>query len=153
VKRGTLKLEDIFVSGINEGRVKLMTNDKAMPIKEAYPGEAVHLVGFKAFPDVGNPLYVVENPEHAKFIIDKVKGRYDASKLQRLASNSDNLLATEMKKEIGKLTKIEKVALKKGDKTILYEKLGLIEESDLKDYQKKFGIKGDQLTTGSDLTE
>ena len=63
--------------------------------------------------------------------------------MQKLASNTDNLLATEMKKEIGKLTKIEKVALKKGDKTILYEKLGLVEESDLRDYQKKFGIKSD----------
>ena len=59
IKRGTLKQDDIFVSGTHEGRIKLMTNDKGAYIKEAYPGEAVHVVGFKAFPDVGNPLYVV----------------------------------------------------------------------------------------------
>ena len=28
VKRGTLKLEDIFVSGLHEGKVRIMTNDK-----------------------------------------------------------------------------------------------------------------------------
>ena len=31
----------------------------------AYPGEAVHIVGFKHFPDVGNPLYVVKSIEEA----------------------------------------------------------------------------------------
>jgi hypothetical protein len=111
-----------------------MTNDKGQSIKKAFPGQAVHVVGFKAFPDVGNPLYVVENSEEAKFIIDKVKHRSEVQHLQRLAEDSDNLLATQMKKEIGKLSKIEKVALKKGDKTILYEKLGLVEQADLIEY-------------------
>jgi translation initiation factor IF-2 len=59
VKRGTLKLDDIFVSGIHEGKVKFMMNDKGQQINEAYPGEAVYIGGFKHFPDVGNPLYVV----------------------------------------------------------------------------------------------
>jgi hypothetical protein len=44
-------------------------------VKLAYPGEAVHLVGFRSFPDVGNPLYVVKNIEEARFIIDRVKHR------------------------------------------------------------------------------
>jgi hypothetical protein len=39
-----------------------------------------------------------------------------------------------MKKSIGKLSKSEKVNLRKGDKTVLYEKLGLLEEKDLKIY-------------------
>jgi hypothetical protein len=38
----------------------------------------------------------------------------------------------DLKKSMGKLTKVEKIALRKGDKTILYDKLGLLEEKDLK---------------------
>ncbi len=72
VKRGTLKLDQVFVSGIHEGKVRMMLNDKRQPVKEAYPGEAVHMVGFKEFPEVGNPLYVVSNLEEARFIISKV---------------------------------------------------------------------------------
>lgn len=53
----------------------MMMNDKGEPVKKAYPGEAVHLIGFKHFPEVGNPLYVVQSTSEARFIIDKVKHR------------------------------------------------------------------------------
>lgn len=69
VKRGTLRNDDIFVSGIHEGKVRFMINDRGQPIKEAYPGEAVYVGGFKHFPDVGNPLYVVRDSKEASFII------------------------------------------------------------------------------------
>lgn len=49
----------------------------------------------------------------------------------------------EMKKKAGSLTSIEKRKLYGGDKTILYEKLGLIDETDIEKYRKKFGIKKD----------
>lgn len=80
VKRGTLHQDNIFVSGISEGRIRMMTNDKGQMVREAYPGEAVHVVGFRQFPDVGNPLYVVKSTEEARFIISKVKHRQDVEK-------------------------------------------------------------------------
>ena len=69
VKRGTLRQDDIFVSGIHEGKVKFMLNDRGETIKEAFPGEAVYIGGFKHFPDVGNPLYVVKDLKEASFIV------------------------------------------------------------------------------------
>jgi Translation-initiation factor 2 len=45
------------------------------------------------------------------------------------------------------LTRIEKGKIYGGDKTIMYEKLGLVEENDLERYRKKLGIK-----KGVDLT-
>ena len=71
VKRGCLKIEDIFVSGLHEGRVRFMLNDKREHVKIAYSGAAVHLGGFKHFQEVGNPLYVVRTIEEAKFIINQ----------------------------------------------------------------------------------
>lgn len=49
--------------------------------------------------------------------------------------------AHELKKGVNKLTRIEKGKIYGGDKTIMYEKLGLVEEGDLERYRKKLGIK------------
>lgn len=39
------------------------------------------------------------------------------------------------------LSRIEKGKIYGGDKTIMYEKLGLVEESDLERYRKKLGLR------------
>ena len=65
----------------------MMQNDKGQPVKEAYPGEAVHLTGFKHFPDVGNPLYVVKSSEEARFIVQRVQHRAEVEAQQRLANS------------------------------------------------------------------
>ncbi len=49
--------------------------------------------------------------------------------------------AHDLKKKVKGLTRIEKGKIYGGDKTIMYEKLGLVEESDLEKYRKKLGIK------------
>ncbi len=105
MKRGCLKIEDIFVSGLHEGRVRFMMNDKREHIKIAYPGEAVHLVGFKHFPEVGNPLYVVKNIEEAKFIISKKQHRADIAKEIKISSSADAMIVHNMKKAIGSMTR------------------------------------------------
>lgn len=46
-----------------------------------------------------------------------------------------------MKKKVKGLSRMEKRKLYSGDKTILYEKMGLIEESDIEKYRKKLGLK------------
>lgn len=46
-------------------------------MKEVYPGQAVKLGGFKAFPDVGNPLYAVKDHEEAQFIVNTIRARRD----------------------------------------------------------------------------
>jgi len=49
--------------------------------------------------------------------------------------------AHDLKKQVKGLSKIEKGKIYGGDKTIMYEKLGLVEESDLERYRKKLGIR------------
>jgi len=48
-------------------------NDVGKNVNEAFPGEAVHMTGFKVMPEVGNPLYVVKTKEESNFIINRVK--------------------------------------------------------------------------------
>jgi len=72
---------------------------------------------------------------------------------QHRLANSGQVQVSDLKKKMGKFTRLEKRQLKKGDKTILYEKLGLIEEKDLKSYQTKFGIKSEEMENEADLVE
>ena len=76
IKKGMLRSTDTFVCGLNEGKVKFMKDDNGKPIKEAFPGQAVHIGGFRAFPEVGSPLYVVEDLKEANMIVDTLKTRY-----------------------------------------------------------------------------
>lgn len=55
----------------------------------------------------------------------------------------------DIKSKIGKLSRIEKRKIKGGDKTLLYERLGLLEEKDLKQYYAKYGIKEGNITDQS----
>ena len=59
----------------------------------------------------------------------------------------------EIKSKVGKLTRIEKRKIKGGDKTLLYERLGLLEEKDLKQYYAKYGIKQENIDDQAALEE
>ena len=63
--------------------------------------------------------------------------------MQKL-SESDNKLAQEIKKGV-KLTRLERSKIRAGDKSILYEKLGLTEDQDLNALRSKFKISDEDL--------
>ena len=49
----------------------------------------------------------------------------------------------EIKKKIGKLTRFEKRRWKAGDKTVLFQKLGIADDNDLDKLKKRFKIKNE----------
>lgn len=53
VKKGVLNLDQLFVCGTAEGKIKQILNDKGQRISKAIPGQAVTVTGFKSLPDVG----------------------------------------------------------------------------------------------------
>jgi hypothetical protein len=67
-------------------------------------------------------------------------------------SESDNRLAQEIKKGV-KLTRIERSKIRAGDKSILYEKMGLTEEHDLQALRSKFKISDEDLENEEALHE
>jgi hypothetical protein len=61
---------------------------------------------------------------------------------------------SDKKKGIGRLSRIEKRIMYGGDKTILAEKMGLVEEEDIEKYRKKLGLKkGFNFTNVEDVEE
>jgi translation initiation factor IF-2 len=68
VRDGVLKLDDIFVCGIHEGKVKNMIDDNNKIVQQAFPGTAVHVSGFKHVPEAGFTFNVVNNSDEANYI-------------------------------------------------------------------------------------
>ena len=66
VKRGTLKVGDVFVVGEHSGKVRAMVNDKGQNVKEAGPSMPVEVLGLGGVPLAGDLLSVVENEARAR---------------------------------------------------------------------------------------
>ncbi len=70
IQDGTLKLGDIFVTGIHSGKVRAMISDWGERIKSAGPSIPVEVVGLTGVPDAGDPFNVVKDEAVAKKIAE-----------------------------------------------------------------------------------
>ncbi len=66
VRRGTLKVGDIFVVGAEWGKVRALVNDRGQQIKEAGPSQPVEVLGLSGVPGAGDEFSVVENEARAR---------------------------------------------------------------------------------------
>jgi translation initiation factor IF-2 len=66
VRRGTLKVGDIFVCGAESGRVRALIDDQGKQIKAATPSMPVEVLGLGGVPMAGDTLTVVENEARAR---------------------------------------------------------------------------------------
>ena len=70
IKRGTLKLGDIFVAGSEWGRVRALIDDRGQQVKEAGPSTPVEVLGLNGTPLAGDDFVVAENEAKARDIAD-----------------------------------------------------------------------------------
>ncbi|ABF52333.1 translation initiation factor IF-2 [Sphingopyxis alaskensis] len=66
VRRGTLKVGDIFVCGAESGRVRALVDDHGKQVKQATPSMPVEVLGLGGVPMAGDTLIVVENEARAR---------------------------------------------------------------------------------------
>ena len=78
VKKGTLRIGDIFAAGGTYGRVRALidTNDGKTRLQEAGPSTPVRIVGFEGIPSAGDPLVVVDDEQTARTLAES-RQRYD----------------------------------------------------------------------------
>ena len=94
VQKGTLKKGDAIVVGSCFGRVRKMTNDDGIEIKEAAPSTPVEIIGLNAVPEAGDNFRVYESEKEARQVSERrarVKIEHDrkstsAMSLEDLAS-------------------------------------------------------------------
>jgi len=75
VKKGTLKVGDVFAAGETYGKVRALisTNDGKTRLNEVGPSTPVRIVGFEGIPSAGDPLVVVEDEQTARTLAESRK--------------------------------------------------------------------------------
>ncbi len=71
VQKGTLRVGDIIVAGGFSGRVKAMTNERGLPIKEAGPSIPLQLLGLSGSPTAGDKFNVMADEREARDLANK----------------------------------------------------------------------------------
>ena len=89
IQGGTLRIGDTFVVGSVSGRVRGLTSDKGMRLKEAGPSTPVEVIGLLGVPEAGDQLIVVKDERAAREI---AQARHQKQKDIGLASNSRRTL-------------------------------------------------------------
>ena len=101
VQEGTLKIGDVIVAGEVQGKVKALLNDKGERVNNAIVLQPVEVIGFNNVPDAGDTMYVIQNEQHAKRIVEEVrkerKIQETTKKTISLESLSDQLKHEDLK--------------------------------------------------------
>ncbi|AEJ39882.1 translation initiation factor IF-2 [Sulfobacillus acidophilus TPY] len=79
VKRGTLHVGDVFLSGTVWGRVRALINDRGQRVKEVGPSMPVEVLGFNELPEAGDDFVIMPDERQAKSIADARANRLRAS--------------------------------------------------------------------------
>lgn len=89
IQEGKLKIGDVVVAGEAFGKVRALMNDKGVRVETAEVSEPVEIIGFTSVPQAGDVLYVIQNEQHARKIVDEV------AKERRLSEISKKTLTLE----------------------------------------------------------
>ncbi len=68
VQEGTLKVGDSFISGMNYGRIRAITDDRGQRLEKAGPSMPVEVVGFTGLPEAGEAFIVLDDERITKQI-------------------------------------------------------------------------------------
>lgn len=71
VQKGTMRVGDILVAGCYSGRVKAMTNEHGINVKEAGPSIPVQLLGLNGAPTAGDKFNVMGDEREARELANK----------------------------------------------------------------------------------
>lgn len=87
------------------------------------------------------PLYGCKSYDDAQFIIARVASRREKEDQIRKQEAKEAVEQLETVKKMTGLDRRERRKLHSGDKSIMYEKMGLVNESDIDKYRRKIGLK------------
>jgi translation initiation factor IF-2 len=68
IQGGTLRIGDVFVAGVETGRVRALIDDRGENVESAGPSMPVEVLGFASAPQAGDDFAVVDNESRAREI-------------------------------------------------------------------------------------
>ena len=66
IQRGTCKIGEPIIAGINYGRIRTIVSDKKEALKEVGPSMPVQITGLRGTPQAGDSFYAVQSDQEAK---------------------------------------------------------------------------------------
>lgn len=72
IQEGELRVGDIIVAGEANGRVRALINDKGDRVDNIGLSQPTEIIGFNAVPGAGDVVYVIQNEQHAKRIVEEM---------------------------------------------------------------------------------
>ena len=73
IKKGTLKVGDIFICGSQSSKVRALLNERNVKINQAGPSDPVQVLGFGDVPNAGEAFIIMKDEREAKNIAQKRK--------------------------------------------------------------------------------
>ena len=89
IQEGNIKIGDVVVAGESYGKVRAIIDDKGNKINRGEMSQPVEIIGFNSVPDAGNTVYVIQNEQHAKRIVEEM------AKERRLGEQSKRTITLE----------------------------------------------------------
>ncbi|MGL6168971.1 MAG: translation initiation factor IF-2 [Fusobacteriaceae bacterium] len=89
IQEGKLRVGDVIVAGESYGKVRALINDKGNRVESVTVSQPAEIIGFTGVPSAGDVMYVIQNEQHARRIVDQV------AKERRLAELSRRTLTLE----------------------------------------------------------
>ena len=148
VRRGTLKVGDIFVSGSEWGRVRALVDERGQNLREAGPATPIEVLGLNGLPLAGDDFVVVDDEGRAREVADfRQRRRRDQAAaaggrgtleqmFSKIAAGAAKELAVVVKSDVqGSLEAIvgslEKLSTDEVAVRVLHSAVGGINESDV----------------------
>ena len=107
INTGTLKVGNVFICGISNGKVRAMINDSGKRIDSAGPSTPVEIMGFSNVPLAGDKFVVIESEQTAREIISRRQELIKKSRLTLHRHISLKDLATGKIKKLNLLLKTD----------------------------------------------
>ena len=85
VSKGTLRIGDTVVAGVNYGNIKAMLDDSGRRVREAGPAKPVEILGLSGVPLAGERFYVVSDEKKARNIVTVRRMEEEKKKLEARA--------------------------------------------------------------------
>ena len=89
VQEGTLKIGDVIVAGEVQGKVRALIDDKGNKVKSVSLSQPAEIIGFNQVPEAGDTMYVIQNEQHAKRIVEEV------AKTRKLQETTKKVISLE----------------------------------------------------------
>ncbi len=71
IDRGTLKVGDNFLVGMQDGKVRALLDERGKPLEEVKPGEPCEILGANEVPQAGDKLYVLGSEREVRELAAK----------------------------------------------------------------------------------